>query len=198
MPRRVPRRIPLPYAVIDGGKLYERGPDGVMISPSGEDGPSEARKQHGDFTEATVVRDGKTARPRRAVDLLDDLCTRRVITPRLRAAGRLFQADFETGQLVGMRATRWEKEVVLSRVRLNEDAEDARERLRAALKAMGHGSLLYDVAWRVIGFGESLRRFSGDDTSRARDRYVGLVMAALIVLETHYVSVGRMTPAKPA
>ena len=198
MPRRAQRQISLPPAVIEGGKLFERGADGVMISPSGEDGPSEARQQHGDFTETKIVRDGKVAKPKRAVDLLDDLCTRKVITPRLRAAGRLFQADFETGQLVGARAVDWQKETRMSRVRLNEDAEDARERVRAALTAMGDGSLLYDVTWRVIGFGESLRSFYGDGAGRTRDRYVGFVMAALIVLETHYVSAKRMEPAKPA
>jgi Domain of unknown function (DUF6456) len=108
-----------------------------------------------------------------AVDLLDGLFERRVITADEKLAGERFRKWFRLAQLEQLKASDLERPIVDGGVPTREisfQAEHARRQIAKAIRWLGgFSSSAGSVLWHVVGLDYSLRRWNRDHGGSLRN-----------------------------
>ena len=156
--------------------------------------PSKWRLQHGTVSEPLRGQDPETGNPvqhRRSVDTLGLMLTNGTITQEMHDAGTTFRNLFRAAALDGLRV------MPLLRVPssvgdpITERQVSARERVAAALDALGgHGSAPGSCAWHVVGLEMSVREWAQRQGWGGRfvgpSQAQGMLVATLAVLAAHF------------
>jgi hypothetical protein len=161
--------------------------------------PSQWRLQHGAFADAVREADPETGTPlphRRAVDTLGAMLTNGTISPEMHEAGCVFRTQFRSAALDGIRTTQLIRMPKSTGTTLTERQVAARDRVAAALDALGGPSSPGGSAvWHVLGLECSIREWAmsqgwqGKPIAPAQAQ--GMFTAALSVLAVHYGLVRR-------
>lgn len=165
--------------------------------------PSLWRLQHGGFAEAVREADPETGTPvhrRRAVDTLGAMLTNGTITTEMHEAGCVFRTQFRSAALDGMRTTQLIRMPRGTGSTLTERQVASRDRVLAALDALGGpGSPGGSAVWHVLGLECSIREWAmsqgwqGKPIAPAQAQ--GMFTAALSVLALHYGLLRRQREA---
>ena len=166
--------------------------------------PSKWRLQHGGFGEAVREADPETGTPvqhRRAVDTLGAMLANGTISPEMHEAGCVFRTQFRSAALDGMRTTQLIRMPKATGATLTERQVASRDRVAAALDALGGpGSPGGSAVWHVLGLECSIREWAMSQGWQGRPiapaQAQGMFTAALSVLAVHYGLVRR--PRKAA
>ncbi|WP_203072189.1 hypothetical protein [Falsiroseomonas ponticola] len=161
--------------------------------------PSQWRLQHGDFSAPVREADPETGTPvqhRRAVDTLGMMLGNGTITQEMHDAGAAFRRVFRAAALDGLRAMPLLRVPGASGDPLTERQASARERVAAALDALGgHGSAPGSCAWHVLGLEMSVREWAQRQGWGGRPvappQAQGMLVATLAVLAAHFGLVVR-------
>lgn len=153
--------------------------------------PSDERRQHDRITLAPeTIRDdnGDIAQPYRVHSMLDRLVARGAITDRMRDAGEEFNRLHRLAASHPLRAADLMQEVRYRGGDRGQQSERARQKLNAALDALGgHGSPAADCVWFVLGDEMTLRdwaiRLGWSNRPVSEHVAKGTLIAALGVLE---------------
>lgn len=165
--------------------------------------PSRWRLQHGDFSAPIREADPETGGPvqhRRAVDTLGMMLGNGTITQEMHDAGAVFRRLFRAAALDGLRAMPLLRVPGGSGDPLTERQATGRERVAAALDALGgHGSAAGSCAWHVLGLEMSIREWAQRQGWAARPvsppQAQGMLVATLSVLAGHFGLVPRQRAA---
>lgn len=161
--------------------------------------PSQWRLQHGAFADAVREADPETGTPlphRRAVDTLGAMLTNGTISPEMHEAGCVFRTQFRSAALDGIRTTQLIRMPKSTGTTLTERQVAARDRVAAALDALGGPSSPGGSAvWHVLGLECSIREWAMSQGWQGRPiapaQAQGMFTAALAVLAVHYGLVRR-------
>ena len=165
--------------------------------------PSKWRLQHGGFSEPIRDADPETGTPvqhRRAVDTLGMMLANGTITAQMHEAGCMFRTLFRAAALDGMRATPLLRLPGGGGDPLTERHVAARQRIGAALDALGgHDSAAGSCAWHVVGLEMSVREWAMRQGWGGRPvappQAQGILVATLSVLAGHFGLVTRRRAA---
>lgn len=165
--------------------------------------PSKWRLQHGAFGGAVREADPETGTPvqhRRAVDTLGAMLTNGTISAEMHEAGCVFRTQFRSALLDGMRTTQLIRMPKGAGATLTERQVASRDRVAAALDALGGtASPGGSAVWHVLGLECSIREWAmsqgwqGKPIAPAQAQ--GMFTAALSVLAVHYGLVRRRREA---
>lgn len=156
--------------------------------------PSPWRLQHGGFTGPIREADPETGTPvqhRRAVDTLGLMLGNGTITQEMHEAGCVFRTMFRSTALDGLRATPLLRLPGGGGDPLTERQASARERVAAAVDALGgHDSAAGSCAWHVLGLEMSVREWAQRQGWGGRPvappQAQGILIATLAVLAAHF------------
>jgi len=164
--------------------------------------PSKWRLQHGGFSEPIREADPETGSPiqhRRAVDTLGLMLANGTISREMHEAGCVFRTLFRSAALDGIRATPLLRLPGGGGDPLTERHAAARQRVAAALDALGgHDSAAGSCAWHVVGLEMSVREWAQRQGWGGRPvappQAQGMLVATLSVLAGHF----GLTPRRRA
>jgi hypothetical protein len=165
--------------------------------------PSRWRLQHGGFGDAVRTADPETGAPiqhRRAVDTIGAMLANGTITMEMHEAGCVFRTQFRSAMLDGMRTTQLIRIPRSAGDTLTERQVAARDKVAAALDALGGPmSPGGSAVWHVLGLECSIREWAMSQGWCGRpiapSQAQGMFTAALSVLAVHYGLVRRMRDA---
>jgi hypothetical protein len=168
--------------------------NGVEVSREGRDhGPAHLWKNDRNKAEELYIEEiqiavaGKKTRTARRVDCLERLLRDEDIDRRRYDAGKLFEADFYKGHLVGYAPPKLEwtppttgdKEEGLKPERARQRVSDIMAELRAKHKVMA------DAAWEILGNSKSLREL-GKGSRDAEIRWEAYLIVSLSIIADYY------------
>jgi hypothetical protein len=148
-------------------------------------GPLPARPRHGPVElSPETVKDahGAPAQPYRAVDTIELLLQRGIITKEAAMAADQFRRAFRVATLDPLRAADLSR-VPGARGRGGDPPTWASERVSDAVDALGgQGSLVASCLWHIVGLEWSIRRWGREQAGIAQTNGTGVLIAALAIL----------------
>ncbi len=144
-----------------------------------------ARVRHGRVelvAETVKDSDGAPAQPYRAVDAIEAMLQRGVITKEAALAADQFRQAFRVAALDPLRAADMAR-VPGGHGRGSDPPTWARKRVSEAISALGgQSSLVASCLWHVIGLEWSIRRWCREQAGIAHPTGAGILIAALVIL----------------
>jgi hypothetical protein len=156
--------------------------------------PTQWRRQHGSFGQPSHDTDpetGAVVAHHRSVDTLGMMLANGTITTEMHDAGHLFRVLFRAAAFDSLSTSQFIRLPGKATDAVSEHSFDARQRIAAAMDAIGgHGSAAGSCAWHILGLETSIREWAMRCGWGGRmvtpPQAQGMLVATLSVLARHF------------